>query len=188
MRKNDAGNCNLQTGCSAMQSKKNEVCYTLSYCLYTMSYPFINGIILQNYMVEFGVAESKVAFYVSVAQVFQLMTMLLFSKATDGLKNAIKVHGIMRLLILPMYILLAVFCLLRDVSADLLYLFVFGIGGAANLVIGFDSIVSYKVPAFAINEHGTVRSTDCNWRCCWRNRLRAYNHMYVLLSAKICIL
>ena len=80
----------------------------------SMAAIFINGSILQAFMLENGISEKNVAFFVSILQVVQVSVMLLVSPIVDKFKNIVKICGCVDLSLVAYSLLLGSICLLSD--------------------------------------------------------------------------
>lgn len=103
----------------------------------------IAGSVLQTFMLEKNISEDSVGLYFSIMQAVQIVTMLLLSKKSDGMKNIIGASGAVYLMCVPFIILLTCLCFF-DFRGILLLIMVFGL--VANFSFGWSNVLTYKLP------------------------------------------
>lgn len=116
------------------------------------------GAVLQTFLIEYGLSEQQVNVYSSVMQIFQVATILFFSKIADRAKNIIRMSALMRLFELPMVILLFVLCFFTEISVTPVLVIIFALGLLYNFSMGSRSVVDYKLPynIIDISDYGKV--------------------------------
>lgn len=116
------------------------------------------GAVLQTFLIEYGLSEQQVNVYSSVMQIFQVATILFFSKIADRAKNIIRMSALMRLFELPMVILLFVLCFFTKISVTPVLVIIFALGLLYNFSMGSRSVVDYKLPynIIDISDYGKV--------------------------------
>ena len=134
----------------------NNLKYLMRGVLYSVPSLFMTGSIIQAFMLENGVSEKSVAFYVSVLQIVQVAVMLVASSFVDRLKNIIKIKGFIFLFQVSYAVLLAVISLVSGMSADYKYSLILIGGIIINLIQAINNIIAYKVPfqIMNINDYG----------------------------------
>ena len=105
-----------------------------------------SGAVLQTFLIEYGLGEQQVNVYSSVMQIFQVATILFFSKIADRAKNIIKMSALMRFFEIPLVVLLFALCFFTDMNPTLAIVLIFALGFLYNFSMGSRSVVDYKLP------------------------------------------
>lgn len=129
----------------------NEIKYGFVNAMWPICLLFINGTILQSFMLESGITEERVQAFVSVMQIIQCAATVLLSRRLERVNRVTKTSAFSYLLHLPMLLVLGIFCLLPELDAacKLMVLFVFGT--VSNVALGMYNILLYKVPYHIID-------------------------------------
>lgn len=126
--------------------KSNEIKFIAKTSISTVLMFLISGAILQAFMLESGIPTEKVSAFVSVMQIVQVTIMVGTAKLIENVKNTPKAASKSYLLILLLPVLLFVLCFTTDISADIKFYLIFGIGTASNIGMAIYNILSYKIP------------------------------------------
>ncbi len=121
----------------------NKMKYFLRTIFGTVVSTVIAGSVLQTFMLEKNISEDSVGLYFSIMQAVQILTMLLFSKQADRMKNIIGASGVVYLLFVPFILVLTGLCFF-DFGGILLLIMVFGL--VANFSFGLSNVLTYKIP------------------------------------------
>ena len=136
----------------------NKIKYYAHQVLSSLIILLTSGAVLQTFLIEYGLSEQQVNVYSSVMQIFQVATILFFSKIADRAKNIIRMSALMRLFELPMVILLFVLCFFTEISVTPVLVIIFALGLLYNFSMGSRSVVDYKLPynIIDISDYGKV--------------------------------
>lgn len=144
---------------SKMQTQsKNNLTYYIQTAAYNIAVVLSTGSVIQTYMLECGINESKVSFCVSALQIIQTVAMLLISKATESIKNIRLAIAVSFSAYLPFFASLLFLCLKTDFTPNTKYIIIFAVSIVLNLFLGIYNIVSYKLPHIImdISNYGRV--------------------------------
>ena len=121
-------------------------------CLYLITV----GTIIQTFMLESGISETRVSFFVTAFQIIQTLTMLLISKVIENIKNILKSLSITYFSFSITLIAMLIISIKTDLSVDLKYIILFITGIILSMFIGIMNILSYKQPhhIMDIKEYG----------------------------------
>ncbi|MBE7021709.1 MAG: MFS transporter [Ruminococcaceae bacterium] len=112
---------------------------------------FINGTILQGFMLESGITEERVQTFVSVMQIIQCAATVLLSRKLERVNHLIKTSAFNYFLHLPMLMALGTFCLLPELDAAYKLMILFIFGAVSNVAIGISNTLTYKMPYHIID-------------------------------------
>ena len=145
---------------------KNEYKYYLQTALWNTVLMMINGSVIQACMLEFGIGAEHVSFFVSAMQIIQVVVMLMISKYTEKIKNIISVYSVTCLIQLMILVVMLVMCYVNRISIDIKYYIIFVVGIVANVALGVNNVIAYKLPYHIIdmNRYGLV--TGVSGTCC----------------------
>lgn len=109
------------------------------------------GAVIQSFLLEIGMQEESVNILLSVMQLVQIFTILLFPKKSDHLKDIIKVGAYLHLLDAPLVAFLLFLACYRFTNLNAAYLILLAVGSIYSLSVGIYSILSYKLPYHIMN-------------------------------------
>ena len=124
----------------------NKIKYYAHQVLSSLIILLTSGAVLQTFLIELGLSEQRVNVYSSVMQIFQVATILFFSKIADRAKNIIKMSALMRFFEIPLVVLLFALCFFTDMNPTLAIVLIFALGFLYNFSMGSRSVVDYKLP------------------------------------------
>lgn len=136
----------------------NKIKYYAHQVLSSLIVLLTSGAVLQTFLIEFGLSEQRVNVYSSVMQIFQVATILFFSKIADRAKNIIKMSALMRFFEIPLVVLLFALCFFTDMNPTLAIVLIFALGFLYNFSMGSRSVVDYKLPynIIDIKDYGKI--------------------------------
>lgn len=126
--------------------RQNEWRYCLSYALFNTALLMVNGTIMQSFMLESGIPEEQVSVYISVAQIVQVIAMMICSGYVDHIKNIIRAGGFLQIVCFPMFALLIILCMTTGLSVEIRYLCILIMGCIVSLMVGIYTVTCYKLP------------------------------------------
>jgi len=129
---------------------KNERIFIIQNITYTIAVMLISGSVIQAFLLENGISESKVALYLSVIQLVQVGCMLALSVVIDKVKSVLRLCAYTIIFQSISYVALIFLCIFRAISIDTKYLIIFVASIIANVFQALYNIISYKVPYHAI--------------------------------------
>ena len=129
-----------------MKDRKNEIKFYMNGAFFSVAGIVIGGTILQSFMLECGLREQQVSFYMSVVQLVQVLVMLLCSGIVDRLKHVIRANALLQLAHLPLFLFMILLCVVRGWKPEGIYLWLMIVGLLVNIAIGLYNVVSYKLP------------------------------------------
>ena len=138
--------------------KGNYSKYLIISTLYNTALIFFTGSVIQGFMLECGISEENVSFFVSAMQMVQAVIMLLMSGYIENTKRIIKIYAASVILQLILPTVLVIFALKSDIGVNPIFYTLLGIGGITSIMQGVYSILSYKVPYHVIdmNNYGKI--------------------------------
>ena len=136
----------------------NELKYCMQQMLYTILNLMLVGSVLQTFMIESGIPETKVSLYVSFMQIVQMFIMIAFSKVIEKCKNVIEMNAKLMLFQIPPLLLMLYLCFNASMPVQMKYAAFFVIGTIFNIGLGLLNVVSYKLPYHVLDmeRYGTV--------------------------------
>lgn len=136
----------------------NKSKFYLHTVLYNLIYMSLSGTVIQTFFIEKGVSENNVNVFLSVMQIVQIATILLFMKKSDNCKNVIKFSGYVFLLNTPITIFLTVLSCFTE--SESIYWIMYLTGVISNICFGIYNVLYYKLPYHIMNmkEYGRVFS------------------------------
>lgn len=136
----------------------NKIKYYVHQVLSSLIILLTYGAVLQTFLIEYGLSEQQVNVYSSVMQIFQVATILLFSKVADRTRNIIKMSALMRLFEIPMIAMLLVLCFFTEINIVWVLVIIFALGLLYNFSMGSRSVIDYKLPynIIDIRDYGKV--------------------------------
>lgn len=137
---------------------RNELKIFLADGLFVPAQMMVNGAVVQSFMLESGIAESKVSILVCMMQIVQVLIMILCSKAIDKLKYIIPLTAFSELAHIIMPLALFTYCQFPHIDSEKKFLCIFGVGFAVSIPQGIYSVLAYKLPYSVMNveRYGTV--------------------------------
>ena len=138
--------------------KTNEIKYYIANPLHSCGLALVGtGSIIQGFLIECGVSDGNVTFFVSIMLVIQMLAMTFTSGAVENMKNIIKVSALLPLFHLPLLCILIFFCL-TEAPASTVFTAVFAAGVPAAAFYGLHGVLSYKLPykIMDIKEYGRI--------------------------------
>ena len=133
-----------------MKNRNNLVFY-LQATIYNCAFLFISGSIVQSFMLESGINESKVSFYVSALQIIQVIVMLVISGLVENIKNIFKSLAFSYYAQCIMVAGMLFFALKQDINVTVKYVVIFSLSIISSLFLGVVNILTYKLPYHIIN-------------------------------------
>lgn len=125
---------------------RNERKFFISNTLEKIVFMMLNGAVLQTFLVEGGMEEQKVGFFLSLMQVLQVAVILIASAGADRLKNMIRKTAVVHLMDIPFVLLLIVFSITKSTGGCLGYIMLLICAGIYNVCVGFHTVLFYKLP------------------------------------------
>lgn len=129
----------------------NENKYIIQSIAYSVALLLISGSVIQAFLLENGISETKVALYLSIVQVIQVVSMLVVSMLVDRVKNVIRLCALSTVFQLALYGALILICVLNDITLTFKYTLVLSTGIFTNIIQAIYSTVSYKMPYHIID-------------------------------------
>lgn len=114
--------------------------------LYATALLLMSGSIIQSFMLENGISESRVAIYLSVVQIIQVSLMFGVSLIIDKIKNVIKAFALTMLWQVVLFGALIFLCIFTKTQITLKYFIIFAAGIIANIALSGYNTISYKAP------------------------------------------
>lgn len=130
--------------------RKNEYKFIIQNITYTIALMLISGSVIQAFLLENGISETKVALYLSVIQIVQVGGMLALSVVIDRVKKVLSLCAFSTVFQLIIYAALIFLCVFRNFSVNTKYLLIFIASIIANIFQSIYNVVSYKLPYHAI--------------------------------------
>lgn len=129
----------------------NENKYIVSSITYSVALLLISGSVIQAFLLENGISETRVALFLSIVQIVQVASMLVVSMLVDRVKNVLKVCALSTIFQLALYGALILLCILNDLTINLKYTLVLSSGIFTNIIQAIYSTISYKMPYHIID-------------------------------------
>ena len=119
---------------------------------------FVTNSMIQAFLLQCGIAEEKVALYLTTMQIVNAAVTFLLTFFIDRIKNIMKVYSYLTFSQLALYISLIYLCLNQSGSEDFKFFAVLLAGCISNIMTGINGVIGYKVPYHVINieEYGAV--------------------------------
>ncbi len=138
----------------------NKEKFYLHSVFYNLIYMTLSGAVIQTFFLEKGISENNVNIFLSVMQIIQIVSIFMFQKKSDELKNIIKVTACVFFLTAPFCALLIILSFF-DIG-DGIYVLMYITGIICNVAFGIYSILSYKFPYLIIDmkEYGKMLSVS----------------------------
>lgn len=125
---------------------KNRLIFFLENMFYSCANLLATGTVIQTFMLEIGINESKVSFYISAMQVIQTLIMLLISKAVENIKNVFSGLAVAYSAYIPFFAVMLYLCISNGITLETKYIIIFIVGFVLNSFYGVISTLSYKLP------------------------------------------
>lgn len=129
----------------------NENKYIVSSITYSVALLLISGSVIQAFLLENGISETRVALFLSIVQIVQVVSMLVVSMLVDRVKNVLRVCALSTIFQLALYGALILLCILNDLTINLKYTLVLSSGIFTNIIQAIYSTISYKMPYHIID-------------------------------------
>ncbi len=133
-----------------MNMLNNENKFIIQQITYSIAVMLISGSVIQSFLLENGISESRVALYLSIIQIVQVGCMLALSVVIDRIKKVIGICAFSMIFQLIIYAVLIFLCIFKSISIDLKYVLIFIASICANIFQAIYNIVSYKLPYHCI--------------------------------------
>ncbi len=130
--------------------KKNEHKFIIQQIAYSIAVMLISGSVIQAFLLENGISETKVALYLSVIQIVQVGCMLALSVVIDRVKKVLGICAVTTIFQLVVYAVLIFLCIFKNISIDIKYTLIFLASIVSNVFQSIYNIISYKMPYHAI--------------------------------------
>ena len=142
--------------------KTNHLKYYSASALYNFCYILTTGSVIQGFMLEGGISEKYVSFYVSAMQMVQVIVMLLMSGRVEKTKNTIKATSLSMIFQLFLPLALLIFSISENNNPAIVFSVIFLLGAVANVSQGIYNVLAYKLPyhIFDIKDYGKVLGTS----------------------------
>lgn len=125
--------------------------YILQSTLYSMAVLLITGSVIQSFLFENNISESRITLYISVLPAVQVAAMLVVSLIINRIRNVVKVMAYSIGLQIFMFFPLIYFSIFTDYTVSLKYIVIFVVSIAVNIVQAVYNIISYKAPFHIID-------------------------------------
>lgn len=141
-----------------MKTVKNHLLYYVYSSAYNCVLLLINGTVLQTFMLQSGISESKVSFYFSLIQILQTAIMLLSSRWVENTKNIFVAVSTCILSLFPLTGVVIYICVFEGVPPDTAYILILITSIIMSVGIGIKSVLIYKLPhrIMDIKDYGRV--------------------------------
>ncbi len=119
---------------------------------------FVTNSMIQAFLLQCGIAEEKVAIYLTTMQIVNAAVTFLLTFFIDRIKNILRVYSFLTFSQLALYISLIYLCLNQSHTEDFKFFAVLAAGCISNIMTGINGVIGYKVPYHIINieEYGAV--------------------------------
>ena len=131
--------------------KQNYLKYVLSKSFENIARVFSVGAVVQTFMLEYGISESKTALYSSIVQIanaIMIFAMIFFARCIKREKLSLTVVALSGVLA-PIALLL--FSIFNKTSVDITFFVIAFVSLIINLMLGIQSVLSYTFPYKIIN-------------------------------------
>ncbi len=129
----------------------NESKYIIQSISYSVALLLISGSVIQAFLLENGISETRVALYLSIVQIIQVASMLVVSVLVDRVKNVLRMCALSTVFQLALYGALILICVLKDITLTFKYTLVLSSGIFTNIIQAVYSTLSYKMPYHIID-------------------------------------
>ena len=133
------------------QAKKNFIQYCIQTVAYSVALMFLNGAIIQSFLLHVGLTEGQVYTYASITQVAQLLVMGLMIFLSGGIRRGRQISAFANLLMLLPLGLLVFGAIDTSIFSDTYVILLFILSFAAFGGIGMYAVLSYCLPFSLIN-------------------------------------
>ena len=136
----------------------NEYKYYLHTSLWYIALMMINGSVMQSYLLELGVSSDTVSTFVSLMQIVQVTSMLLFAPKAEKVKKIIVSYAITYLLQLLIILAILFMCYFEGINLTLKFYIIAATELIASAALGINNVLAYKVPyhIFDMKKYGTI--------------------------------
>lgn len=119
---------------------------------------FVTNSMIQAFLLQSGIAEEKVALYLTTMQIVNAAVTFLLTFFIDKIKSIMKVYSVLAFAQLALYLSLIYLCLNQWHSEGFKFFAVLAAGCISNIMAGINSVIGYKVPYHIINidDYGAV--------------------------------
>ncbi|MBR2615162.1 MAG: MFS transporter [Clostridia bacterium] len=139
--------------------KENHNRYFLQNILYSTANMMIAGSVVQGFLLESGVNESVVTWYLSLVQIIQVSVMMGFSLVIDRIRNVIRAFALSMLCQTVLFFSLILLCLFQGIPVTEKYLLVFSAGIITNVSMAIHNVLLYKSPYLILDMSDYARLT-----------------------------
>ena len=142
--------------------KKNLIINYSKAALYNIASLFLIGGIVQIFLLENGIDAQRVSVFVSVMQVAEISSMVVFSPMFERRKDLFRLNSRFHLLLLPMLFAMIFCCVAKGTGVQTKYLLVL-IGGVITYMgIGLVSFTEYKLPykIMDMQQYGSISAVQ----------------------------
>lgn len=126
--------------------KKNYIIYYFKSIAYVCANFLATGAIIQTFMLENGVSESRVSFYVSLTQIIQTLTMLFLSRTMERIKNIFKALALSYSIYVPFFVVMLFVCIKNEIKPDIKFMIIFCVSIFLSISYGITNTIVYKLP------------------------------------------
>lgn len=119
---------------------------------------FVTNSMIQAFLLQSGITEEKVAFYLTTMQIVNAVVTFLLTFFIDQIKNIMKAYSILAFAQLALYISLIYLCVNQSHSENFKFFAILASGCISNIMAGINAVIGYKVPYHIINieDYGAV--------------------------------
>ena len=140
--------------------KKNTVFYLIQSMISTTLILFSGGVLIQTFLLSFGVSEKNVGVFSSIYSFTQVAAMIICSVISDKIKDIKRIIALCTIPQIFFYLAMAYFCIRNDTSSNIVFFTATVTVTVLGMFLGVINILIYKLPYLIINmkHYGKVTS------------------------------
>lgn len=125
--------------------------------VYNTAYVLISGGIIQTFMLEGGISEKLVSFYVSALQIVMVVTMLAIAKPLETMRHVVRPQAWLHLSLIPMFLAMLAVCLIPMEPMQRFHVLLIT-GLVCNVAQGGLTVIGCKLPyaIFDMRDYGHI--------------------------------
>ena len=131
--------------------EKNHILFYTYSALYNCAFLIISGSVLQTFMMECGISDTKVSFYVSFVQILQTAIMFISSKRVENTKNIFVSVALCIILQIPLFAVVLYISVTRSVAPDTAFILIMVASFILSIAQGIKNVAIYKLPHHIID-------------------------------------
>lgn len=131
--------------------QKNHLLFYIYSAFYNCAFLLISGSVLQSFMLECGISEAKVSFYVSFVQILQTVIMFISSKWVENLKNIFVCVAGCILLQIPLFTVMLYISVTNSLASDTAFIMIMAASLLLSVAQGIKNVLAYKLPHHIID-------------------------------------